>query len=159
MKEMRLEGIRTREKGNAFLERGFLKDLNERFTVAPRSDVDLHRPVPEGLDLRTVFCFEEDRGIDNDWTVRWHNRIFQIRKENRVLPPARKKVKVQEWLDGSIHIFYKGEEVSYEELAEKPVRAKKQIEATVATRRSCTPAPDHPWRRYPITSMVAASPR
>ncbi len=159
VKEMRLEGIRTREEGNAFLERGFLKDLNDRFTVAPRSDVDLHRPVPEGVDLRSVFCFEEKRSVDNDWTVRWHNRIFQIGKENRVLPPARKRVKVQEWLDGSIHIFYRGEEVSYGELAEKPVRAKKQIEATVSRRRSCVPAPDHPWRRYPITPMVAASPR
>jgi hypothetical protein len=66
VKEMRLEGIRTREKGNAFLEGGFLNDINERFTVVPKSDVDLHRPLPEGMDLRTVFCFEEKRGIDND---------------------------------------------------------------------------------------------
>jgi len=159
VKEMRLEGIRSREEGNAFLEKGFLKDLNERFTVDPRSDVDLHRSVPEGLDLRTVFCFEEERGVDNDWTVRWNNRILQIKKANRVLPPARKKVMVQEWLDGSIHIFYRGEEVAFGELAERPVKAKKTVEAMVAMRRPCTPALDHPWRRYPTRTVLVASPQ
>lgn len=158
VKEMRLEGIRTRAEGNAFLEDGFLKDLNERFTVAPRSDVDLHRPVPEGLDLRTVFCFEEERGVDNDWTVRWNNRIFQIRKENRVLPPARKKVMVQEWLDGSIHIFYRGEEIAHEELAEKPAKAKRPLRVP-ATRIPFKPAADHPWRRYKNRPMLVASPQ
>jgi len=158
IKEMRLKGISTREGGNAFLEGGFLKDINDRFTIAPKSDVDFHRPVPEGLDLRAVFCFEEERVVDNDWTVRWKNRIFQIKKENRVLPPARKRVTVQEWLDGSVHLVYKGEKVAYVEIAEKPAREKKPADASDMITYYKPPA-DHPWRRYKNRPMLVASPQ
>ncbi|MDD5557729.1 MAG: hypothetical protein PHN82_10865 [bacterium] len=158
MKEMRLEGIRTREEGNAFLERGFLKDLNERFAVAPHHDVDLHRPVPKGVDLRSIFCFEETRVVDNDWTVRWNNRIFQIRKENRVLPPARKKVTVQEWLDGSMHIVYRRMEVAYTELQRMPVKTVKPPRGR-AQRTPYKPPPDHPYRQFKVRPLLVASPR
>jgi transposase len=157
IKEMRLEGIRTREAGNTFLDGGFLKDINDRFAVAPASDINLHRPVPEGLDMRTVFCFEEERGIDNDWTVRWNKLIFQIRRENKVLPPARKKVMVQEWLDGSIHIFYRGEEVASEKIARKPAREKKPVDISGSITYYKPPS-DHPWRRYKNRPLLVASP-
>ena len=158
VKEMRLEVISTRARGNAFLESGFLKDLNERFAVEPKSDVDLHRPVPEDLDLRAIFCFEEERVVDNDWTIRWRNRIFQIKKENRVLPPARRKVTVQEWLDGSVHIVYKGEEIAFEEIVQKPVREKKP-ESTPGKITHYKPLADHPWRQYKIRPVLVASPQ
>jgi len=51
---------------------------NKRFAVTAKSRVDFHRPVPKGLDLRTVFCIEEERHVNNDWTVRCHNRYSQI---------------------------------------------------------------------------------
>jgi transposase len=156
IKEMRLEGISGRKDGNAFLKGGFLHEMNRRFSVTPKSDVDFHRPVPEGLDLRTVFCFEEERVVDNDWTVRWKNRIFQIVKGNRVLPPARKKITVQEWLDGSVHIVYRGEQVAYEEIARKPAREKTPtgISGSITYYK---PPVDHPWRRYKNRPMLVAS--
>jgi hypothetical protein len=156
VKEMRLEVISTREKGNAFLESGFLKDLNERFTVEPKSDVDVHRPVPDDLDLRAIFCLEEERVVDNDWTIKWKNRIFQIKKENRVLPPARKRVTVQEWLDGSVHIVYKGEEIVFEEIVQKPLREQKP-ESTPGKITHYKPPADHPWRGYKNRSKLVAS--
>jgi transposase len=158
IKEMRLEGIRTREGGNRFLEGGYLDEINDRFAVAPASDIDLHRAAPEGLDLRTVFCFEEERMVDNDWTVRWDNRIFQIVKESRVLPPARKKVMLQEWLDGSIHIFYRGGEVTYKEINERPAKTKQTV-SMPSTAISYVPPADHPWRRCKNRPMLVASPR
>ncbi|MCX6354111.1 MAG: ISNCY family transposase [Candidatus Aureabacteria bacterium] len=158
IKEMRLEEISTRKEGNAFLKGGFLKEMNRRFSVEPKSDVDFHRPIPEGLDLRTVFCFEEERVVDNDWTIRWKNRIFQIMKGNRVLPPARKKVTVQELLEGRVHIVYRGEEVAYEEIARKPAREKKPVDISGSI-RYYKPSADHPWRRYKNRPMLVASPR
>jgi len=158
IKEMRLAGIRTREAGNRFLEGGYLDDINDRFTVAPASDIDVHRAVPEGLDLRMVFCVEEERGVDNDWTVRWDSRIFQIKKENRVLPPARKKVMLQEWLDGSIHIFYRGEEVTYKEINERPAKARQPV-SSPSTVIPYIPPVDHPWRRYSVRPGLVASPQ
>jgi len=158
VKEMRLEAISTLAKGNAFLESGFLKDINERFAVEPKSEVDLHRHVPDDLDLRKIFCFEEDRVVDNDWTIKWKNRIFQIKKENRVLPTARKKVTVQQWLDDSVHIVYKGEEIVFEEIVQKPIR-KQKLENAPGKIIHYKPPADHPWRQYKIRPRLVASPQ
>src|SRR5215208_5400470 len=43
-KEMRLRGISTMPDGNAYFPE-FLQEFNARFGEAPRSDVDLHRPL------------------------------------------------------------------------------------------------------------------
>ena len=119
VKELRLEAVNTIEGGNRVLAGGFLDDINKRFAVEPRNSTDLHRPLPQGLDLKRVFCFEEERVINNDWTVRYQGRVFQIKKGAKVLPPARKKVLVQEWLDGSIHLFYREQEVEHQEITDK----------------------------------------
>ena len=58
MKELRLAGIRDIEEANQSLY-GFAESLNARFAVEPRSSADFHRPVPQGMDLRSVFCLEE----------------------------------------------------------------------------------------------------
>lgn len=155
VKELRLAGINSITEANNLLEGSFLEELNDRFAREPKSDVDLHRPVPEGLDLRSVFCFEEGRVVDNDWTVRWRNRIFQITKANKILPRARQRVTVQEWLDGSIHLVYRGKELRYRELDKKPLREKKKITAA-AERKPYRPAADHPWRRWRYSRRVVA---
>ncbi len=146
IKELRLAGIKRIGKANELLKSSFLDELNERFTREPKSRVDLHRLVPKGLDLRTVFCFEEERTVDNDWTVRWKNRIFQITKANKVVPRARQEITVQEWLDGSVHLVYCGKELQHRELDKKPSReGKKRVGIT--RRIPYKPPADHPWRR------------
>ncbi|MCL0074456.1 hypothetical protein M1O50_06305, partial [Dehalococcoidia bacterium] len=49
----------------------------------------------EGLDLRNVFCIEETGVISNGWVARYKNRFLQIVRQSK-LPPAKKKVIVQE---------------------------------------------------------------
>jgi len=109
VKELRLAGIRDTEGANQSL-RGFTESLNARFAVEPRSSADFHRPAPQGMDLRNVFVLEEAWTVGNDWVVRYKNRFFQIVSQLN-LPPARRKVMVQEHLDGSIHIVYRDREV------------------------------------------------
>lgn len=149
VKEMKLRGIRTIEEANAFLRSGYLDDLNRRFEKVPASPVDYHRPVPEDRDLEAVFVFETTRTVSNDWTVRYHTRRYQITGPSHRLPPAKGTVLVQERLDGSLHLYYRGREVSFGPISIQP--------APVATRPLCarartkwTPSPNHPWRgRYP----------
>ena len=161
VEELRLEGVGTIEDGNRILAGDFLDELNERFAVAPKSNMDLHKPLPRGMDLRRILCFEEEQVVDNDWTVRWKNRIFQIRGGSQNLPPARKKVTVQEWLDSSIHIVYRGKEVRCEEIYPYPCTEKKRVKPK---RMGCgkgkyyTPPPDHPWKRGVWPQRIVASP-
>jgi len=86
VKELQLAGITDLNRANAFLMETYLDGHNKRFTVTAKSRVDFHRPVPKGLDLRTVFCVEEERHVNNDWTVRCHNRYFQILKGTSINP-------------------------------------------------------------------------
>ena len=76
VKELRLAGIRNIEGANQFL-RGFTESLNTKFEVEPRSSADFHRPVMQDMDLRSVFCLEEQRTVGNDWVVRYKNHFFQ----------------------------------------------------------------------------------
>ena len=152
VKELRLAGISDIKEANQCLC-GFAESLNARFAVQPQSSADFHRPVPQGMDLRTVFCLEEQRTVGNDWVVRYKNRFFQIMSQPN-LPPARKKVRIQEYLDGTIHLVYRNREVIFMRIKELPQKASKPYQKLKPheLRRNCVPAADHPWRRFSIKS-------
>lgn len=148
VKEMKLRGITTMEGANAFLLSGYLDDLNRRFGKAPASPVDYHRPVREDQDLEAVFVFEETRKVGNDWTVRYQNQLYQITGPSHLLPPAKGTVLVQERLDGSLHLYYREQEVRFSPISIRPVPAAAPPVRAKA-RTPWTPPPDHPWRgRY-----------
>jgi len=148
VKELRLAGISDVEAANQFLP-GFAEKLNARFSKEPRSFADYHRPVREGLDLRSVFCLEETRTVGNDWVVRYKNRFLQIVPQSN-LPPAKNKVVVQEHLDGSIHLVYRGRELVFSQLLQRPTSPQASIPKTSPSqsRKAYVPSPDHPWRRF-----------
>lgn len=162
IKALRKEKINETESANKFLLEKFLDKLNDKFSRQPAKKEDYHIPVPEGLDLRTVFCFEERRTVCNDWTVQYNKRIFQIIKDNIRLPRSGDKVTVAEWLDGTIHLIYKNEELRYEELKFKPIKepVKKVFKKKII--KKYIPPCDHPWRQYARASYkkrAEATPR
>ena len=145
VKAMRLEGISTVEAANQYLDATFLPDLNQRFTVTARERGDLHRPIPAGLQLKDVLCFEEPRVVQNDWTVRWRNRYFQIARQHEALYLARRTVTVRERLDGSLVLLYRAQRLQFRELAERPTP--RPPVAMAPPRIPWTPPADHPWRQ------------
>ena len=66
-----------------------------------------HRPLPKETRLSDVFCFEGERRVNNDWTIQYQGRFFQIRKENKVLPRAGQKVTIRRDLEGILTLHYK----------------------------------------------------
>ena len=145
VKALRLAGISTLDAANRFLEQAFLPELNRRFTVCAREAGDLHRPLPPGQSLREILCFEEPRVVQNDWTVRWCNRFFQITARHAGLGLAGRSIIVRERLDASVALVYRGQLLQFRELAQRPATPSPPPRAKVRTSR--TPAADHPWRR------------
>jgi transposase len=146
VKALRLRKICSLEGGNHFLETEFLDELNERFHVEARSATDLHRSVPRGMKLDHVLSYQEQRVVQNDWTVSWCNRIFQIHESHQKLTLARKKILVSELLDGQIRLTHRGRDLSWSELPARPSTAKPKLPQTgVPTKQK--PAATHPWRR------------
>jgi len=141
VKELRLKGISDIENANRMLPL-FTDKMNDKFAVIPFSSTDYHQPLPEGLNLEDIFCWEETRTLGNDWTVRFESRWFQIPAQSN-LPPSKGRVMVRKRLDGSLQIVYRNQSVDFEELLTKPVQ--KTIENS-NQRTKWIPAPDHPWR-------------
>ncbi|MBI1745518.1 MAG: hypothetical protein HYR55_02900, partial [Acidobacteria bacterium] len=65
---------------------------------------------------------------------RCDNRYFQILKKNVGLPRPGDPLTVSAWLDGSIHLLYKGRELKYKELPERP----RQCRGTIASSAAVT---------------------
>jgi len=153
VKELRLAGIRDIEGANQLLGE-FAESLNAKFAVEPRSSADFHRPMHQDTDLRSVFCLEEQRTVGNDWVVRYKNRFFQIGPQSN-LPPAKRRVMVQEHLDGTIHMVYRDRDVLFTEIKELPLKPSipQQKQQIPGLRRKYVPPPDHPWRRYSIQAQ------
>ena len=147
VKKMRLSGICDYEAANGYLDE-YLADHNSRFEREPAAGADLHRPLPEGLDLRRVFCLESERTVSRDLVVRYENRWLQLRvRRNQAVGPGA-RVTVQQWRDGSLHVGDEDGEIEFEELAVAPKKAtaKPRVKAQPALVK---PAVNHPWRQIP----------
>lgn len=127
VKEMRLQGVHSIPEANAILESGFFDGLNRRFAQQPAAKADYHVPV-DGTDLRAVFCWEVKRSVARDWVVQNDCRRFQISREAKPRPRPGSKVIVAQWLDGSIHLLFKGKEMPFEEL--QPVAGREEVLAS-----------------------------
>ena len=151
VKELAWHGITTLEAANAYLKAGFLQDLNTKFEKPAREPQDAHRPLPAGVKLEAIFVIEQTRQVQRDWTVHYQNRMLQILRQSS-LPPAKSRVTAQERLDGSLHLFYRGAPVQYQEVLpgqpplDSPFVVAAQPRAATPKRRP-RPAADHPWRR------------
>jgi transposase-like protein len=143
VKEMRLRGIRTLGEANQFIEE-YLPLYNRRFSVCPKEKDNFHRPLPKGLSLDTILCVKTERSLRNDLTVAHNKKLYQIEDSVRAT-----KVMVQERIDGSMIMTYKGRSLRFKEVTERPVREKTPV-VLMRTRIPYIPPADHPWRKFKI---------
>lgn len=151
IKAMRLEGISTIEAANQYLDKTFLPEMNRRFVCAARQNTDLHRQLPACLQLKDILCFEEPRSVQNDWTVRWRNRYFQIDRQHQSLNLAKRKITVRERLDGSVVLLYRDKPLCWKELPQRPParieKSQPKSQRKTQPRIPYKPPADHPWRK------------
>jgi len=141
VKEMRLRGIRAIEEGNQFLE-GYLPLYNRRFSVCPKEKENFHRPLPKGVDLDVILCMKTERALRNDFTVAHNKKLYQIEDTIKAL-----KVVVQDRIDGSMIITYKGRSLRFKQISARPVRENKDP-VVVRKKKPYIPPADHPWRKF-----------
>lgn len=145
VKEMRLQGIQDTEEANRFLAY-YLPIYNRRFPVKPLGKDNLHRKIPKGLNLDSIFCMKTERALRNDFTVAHNKKLYQIEEKIRA-----SKVVVQDRLDGSVVITYKEIPLTFREITTRPVKEKKQPLPFVH-RKTSTPPKHHAWRNLKFGS-------
>jgi len=145
VKELRLKKIKRIETANQLLLSGFVDQLNQKFAVEPRESADYHRSRA-GLDLASIFCWEEQRVLTNDWIVQFRNCYYQLARQSQG-PPTQKKVQVCEWLNGELHFIYRKQDLAYTQLPERPAPARSKRSPRKTPSKS-VPPPHHPWRSF-----------
>lgn len=156
VKELALRGITTCATSDKLLRNGFCEDLNTKFAVAPLAEEDYHRSVPRWLNLEDVFCFDEPRTVQNDWTIRYKGNFYQILSENSPLPKPKDKVIMRTRLDGSEHLIFKEMALEFCPITRHEALARKQRRnanrplvkpGAPMPQRAHKPGPNHPWGR------------
>jgi transposase len=105
--ELRLSGAKTMAEANTALE-VFLLRFNERFSVPPAQPEVAYRPLDPEMDIDTILCVKEYRKVARDNTVQYHGQTLQLFPDVDRTTYARRRVEVQERLDGQLKVSYRG---------------------------------------------------
>lgn len=141
VKELRLAGISTIEEANRFLREVYIPKHNRLFAVEPANPVDVHKPLLADHDLDAILSFQTDRQVQNEFTVRYRSRFFQLGPKQPVRVYQKATLSVHKRLDGSIHLVFKGHRLKFHEIPGRPPRPTQMI------RRVASPSAVGPKRR------------
>lgn len=149
VKEMRLKGVSTIKEANELLKE-YIPKFNAKFAVIPNKKANLHKKTSKQLKekLPQIFSIQDERKVNNDYTIMFKTKYFQLDQEQSTTVYKRDTVIMEEHLDGEIKINLKGYYLNYTTLSERP---KKQIDIklpaiTKKKQSSWKPPVDHPWR-------------
>jgi len=145
VKELRLAGINDVEGANEFLRKQFLAQMNRRWTVKPASEADVHRPLPQQIDV--ILSWEQERVVQRDWTVVCKGQWHQIEKEHEGLNLAGREVTVRTRRSGKVELVYRNKVLRAKALPAKPERTKPEPRR-VGRITLVKPAAEHPWKRF-----------
>jgi transposase len=138
VKEMTIRGINTIGEANRYLDT-YLSVHNKRFVVKAKEKNNLHREIPQGLNLDKVLCIKTVRALRNDFTIAHNRKLYQI-----AMPVRSKEVTVEERINGTMLITHNDEKVQFREITARP---EKQQKFAPKPRRSTAhpPSSNHPW--------------
>lgn len=124
-KAMRLAGIDTIDAANNWLSE-YLREHNRRFAVAPRQAQDMLRPWPGSTQALADICsMHHQRQLSAQGACKFEGSILQLLPGQAHAPKARAMVNIAQHGDGSLHLSYRGQALTYRgytvQAASKPV--------------------------------------
>ncbi len=117
--ELRLHNISTLEAANHYLLEEYIPKHNRKFSHPAKEPGVAYQPVPKSVNLNNIFCIKDERTVAADNTISYRTKYYQILPNDYRISFVRAKVMVHEWLDGSIHIFYKDKELEHKPIPKK----------------------------------------
>lgn len=148
VKELRLQKISDTETANKFLEETYIQIFNEKFSVIPAKDTDLHRPLTEHdqKNLDKIFSIQSTRQVKNDFTIQFKNQWYQLAEIQPTTVYKKDAVLVEEGLDGTIHFSKKEKHLNFKKLPARPEKIKTNLIALTPRKSNWIPPANHPWR-------------
>jgi hypothetical protein len=144
VKGMRVAGVTTLEQANHYLETEFLPWVNTTLAVAPASVDDAHRPLEKHHDLAAILSHVENRRVNNDYTILFETKIYQIARQDICAGLGNAVVRVERRRDGSVAVRFRDRYLSVDQCAQ---RTKVPVARVAKPTRSASPAGRNEWRR------------
>lgn len=117
--ELRLHNISTLEGANHYLLEEYIPKQNCKFSHPAKEAGSAYQPILKGMNLNNIFCIKDERTVVADNTISYRTKYYQILPNDYRISFAKAKVMIHEWLDGSIHIFYKDKELKHKLISKK----------------------------------------
>jgi transposase len=146
IKKMRLAYISSMEEANLFVQDNYIKKHNSKFAVIAAQPTNVHRSI-EGFDLRNILCIKQKRSVQNDFTIAYNKRLFQLESQRSLKP--KDIVTVCEYFDGSIVLVIRKTKLAFTEIKTRSVTIK---QAEKLQPKFQKPAANHPWKKVPACS-------
>jgi DNA-binding Lrp family transcriptional regulator len=108
VKGLRVAGAGTLEQANTYLETKFLPWWNQTLTVVPASADDAHRGLDATHSLAASLSYVETRQVNNDYTIQFDNKIYQIARDDIRVGMRGANVRVEVRLDASLAVRFRG---------------------------------------------------
>jgi len=123
--EFRVYGINTMLDANRYLEQVYLPEWCQKRTVEPSSSSTRYRQVPEGVDLKEIFCLIYKRIVNRDHTVHFDGERYKINPD-RLGNLWKKQVKVHKYENEEINIFYGDTKLEFSKMLKPQRRWKRE---------------------------------
>ena len=120
VKGMRVAGITTMEQANHYLETEFLPWCNATIAVSPASADDAHRPLEKQHDLAAILSYVETRQVNNDYTIQWDAKIYQIARKSICVGLRGAVVRVEQRREGSLAVRFRDQYLSISPCDQRP---------------------------------------
>ena len=149
IKELRLANISTIEEANKFVKEVFIPKFNQKFAVLPQKKGNLHRKLTkiEEKNLDKIFSIQNTRIVNNDFTVRYKGKWFQLSQTQPTLVLRKDKVLIEERINGEIFISLRDKYLNYIVLPKRPEKVKMKVVGLTRAKPLWKPPANHPWRR------------
>ena len=139
VKGMRVAGVKTIEQANEYLVNDYLAWWERELTMEAANPDDAHRPLDKSHNLAASLSYVETRLVDNDYTLRWDGKRYQIERQAVTTGLRRANVRVEQRLDGSLAVRHDSRYLPVEECAvaekSKPARPAKAAKPAKKSRK------------------------
>ena len=141
IKEVRLKNISSIEQANQYLKDVFIPWYNKKYSVEARGKSNLHKKLNEKdkKHMESILSRQTQRTVQNDFTVSFNTRWYQLLKEQSVIVQKRDRVIMEERLNGEVKIRLRGKYLNYKIIPKGVKEVKKNIPWVLTTSSVKTP--------------------
>ncbi len=148
-KELKINGIKTIETANEYMQNIYIQRHNAKFAVKPYKKENVHKTI-DGYKLDEILCLKNERILQNNFVISYNKRLFQLEKEQKAILFPKNRIVITEQLNSKIILSIRKIKLNFHEVFERPKIIEEKRKKT--TFPLWKPGPNHPWKKFQIVN-------